>query len=123
MEKDLNVIGPVQVVLYVRSSLEHTDFVARLCDVSPKGKSINLCDGIYRITAGKDIQQPDGTFKIEIDLWSTANCFKKGHAIRVHVASAGVPRWAVNSGNGVSSAPGKSGEAKHIFSTTMHILR
>src|SRR5581483_11746762 len=33
LENALEVIGPVQADLYVRSSLEHTDFFVRLCDV------------------------------------------------------------------------------------------
>ena len=39
---DLTVIGPLTASLYVRSSLEHTDFFLRLCDVTAKGKSHNL---------------------------------------------------------------------------------
>ena len=36
--------------LHVRSSLEHTDFFVRLCDVEPSGKSRNICDGLVRLT-------------------------------------------------------------------------
>ncbi len=35
LEQDMEVIGPVSAELYVRSSLEHTDFFARLCVVEP----------------------------------------------------------------------------------------
>ena len=49
---DVTVIGPLTATLYVRSSLEHTDFFVRLCDVTPKGKSFNLSDGIVRLTPG-----------------------------------------------------------------------
>ena len=52
LEQDMEVIGPVSAELYVRSSLEYTDFFARLCVVEESGKSINLCDGILRLTAG-----------------------------------------------------------------------
>ena len=52
LEQDMEVIGPVTAELYVRSSLEHTDFFARLCVVEASGKSINLCDGILRLTPG-----------------------------------------------------------------------
>ena len=36
---DLEVMGEVSVDLFVRSSLEHTDFFARLCEVDPAGRS------------------------------------------------------------------------------------
>ncbi|MCB9136092.1 MAG: CocE/NonD family hydrolase [Anaerolineales bacterium] len=104
LEHDLEVIGPVHAVLYVKSSLPHTDFIARLCDVSEKGLSENLCDGLFHLTPDKGDPQPDGTRKIEIDLWATANHFKKGHCIRLQIASAGVPRWALTPGDGTSPA-------------------
>ena len=52
LTEDLTVIGPLTATLYVRSSLEHTDFFVRLCDVSEKGKSFNLSDGIVRLAPG-----------------------------------------------------------------------
>ena len=38
----MEVIGQVTADLYVRSSLEHADFFARLSVVEPSGKSLNL---------------------------------------------------------------------------------
>ena len=48
LEHDVEVIGPVTTELYVRSSPQHTDFIARLCVVEPSGKSINVCAGTSR---------------------------------------------------------------------------
>ena len=45
----LEVIGFVELVLYVRSSCAHTDFVGRLCDVDTSGASWNICDGLLRL--------------------------------------------------------------------------
>ena len=47
---DLEVIGPVRVRLYVQASVAHIDLHARLCDVTPRGRSINISDGIVRLT-------------------------------------------------------------------------
>jgi hypothetical protein len=44
--------------------------------------------------------------KIEIDLWSTALTFEKGHRIAVHVSSSNFPRFEVNANTG--EAPGES---------------
>jgi putative CocE/NonD family hydrolase len=49
----VEVIGEVRVELYVRSSSAFTDFYARLCDVQPDGRSINICDGLFRVEPGK----------------------------------------------------------------------
>lgn len=50
LDAALDVTGPVRAELYVTSTLVHTDFFARLCDVDPKGRSINVTDGLLRLT-------------------------------------------------------------------------
>jgi putative CocE/NonD family hydrolase len=100
LERDLEVIGPVQADLYVRSSLEHTDFFARLCDVQPDGKSINVCDALLRLRPGLPELAADGTRHITFDLWPTAHRFKRGHRLRVQVSSGAHPRYARNTGSG-----------------------
>ena len=104
--QDLEVIGPVTVELYVRSSLEHTDFFARLCVVETSGKSINLCDGILRLTPGSIIPEPDGSLRILIEVWPTAYHFRKGQRLRVQVSSGAHPRFVRNAGSGEPLATG-----------------
>jgi putative CocE/NonD family hydrolase len=100
LEHDMEVIGPVTAELYVRSSLQHTDFFARLCVVEPSGKSINLCDGIVRLTPGCGVPQPDGSLCIQIDIWPTAYHFRQGQRIRMQVSSGAHPRFIRNLGTG-----------------------
>ncbi|MBL8161513.1 MAG: CocE/NonD family hydrolase [Anaerolineae bacterium] len=90
---DLEVIGALRLRLYVASSVEHTDFFARLCDVHPDGRSMNICDGLLRVAPGVGCEQPDGSRCIEIDMWATAQRFKAGHRLRLQVSSAAHPRW------------------------------
>jgi putative CocE/NonD family hydrolase len=97
---DIEVIGPVRAELFVQSSLEHTDFFVRLCDVDPKGKSINISDGLLRLRPGDPATGDDGIWKITVELWATAHCFRKGHRIRVQVAGGSHPRYARNPGSG-----------------------
>jgi putative CocE/NonD family hydrolase len=91
LTRDTTVIGPVTAHLHVRSSAEHTDFFVRLCDVTPRGKSLNVCDGLTRTV------RPD---TVRVDLSATAHCFKAGHRIRIQVSSGAHPRWARNLGTG-----------------------
>ena len=100
MTSELSVVGPVTATLRLRSSLEHTDFFVRLCDVSPKGKSTNLSDGIIRLAPGSVTKEEDGTFRLDIALWPTANTFKVGHRIRLQVSSGAHPLFARNTGSG-----------------------
>ncbi|MFX0210828.1 MAG: CocE/NonD family hydrolase, partial [Candidatus Hodarchaeota archaeon] len=99
-DQDLEVIGPIQAELYVHSSLEYTDFFARLCDVNPSGKSINICDGILRLTPGKYKVESDGSIKIIINLWPTAYRFLRTHRLRLQVSSGAHPRFVRNFGTG-----------------------
>jgi putative CocE/NonD family hydrolase len=100
LERPLEIIGPVRLVLYVRSSQSFTDFFGRLCDVQPDGRSINICDGLLRIAPGVGQLQPDGCLRSEIDLWSTAYRFAGGHRLRLQVSSGAHPRWSRNPGSG-----------------------
>ena len=45
---DLEVTGPVLLKLYAACSAPDTDFVAKLTDVYPDGRSINLTEGVIR---------------------------------------------------------------------------
>jgi putative CocE/NonD family hydrolase len=108
LDRDLEVIGPVQAELFMQSSLEHTDFFARLCDVDASGKSINISDALVRLVPGRPPREPDRTLCVRIDLWPTAHRFKRGHRIRVQVSSGAHPRWARNPGSGEPLATAKT---------------
>jgi hypothetical protein len=100
LSEEIEVIGSPRGEVYVRSSLEHADFVARLCDVHSDGRSINLCDGFIRLEPGQGEAQPDGSLKIAIELGPTASCLRRGHRLRLQVCSGGHPRWNRNLGLG-----------------------
>ena len=48
LERDLEVTGPLEVVLYAASSARDTDFTAKLVDVYPDGRAIHIAEGIIR---------------------------------------------------------------------------
>ena len=100
LAREMEVIGPVTADLYVSSSLDHTDFFARLCVVEPSGKSLNLCDSILRLTPENSTPDADGVRHIQIALWPTAYRFRPGQRIRVQVSSGAHPRFARNTGTG-----------------------
>ena len=99
MSDDLTVAGPVRAELYLRSSLDHTDFFVRLCDVDESGRSWNLCDGIVRV-GPEQKRLKDGSFKLTIEMFPTANTFRVGHLIRLQVSSGAHPLYVRNLGSG-----------------------
>src|SRR4051794_12228891 len=62
LDRDVEVIGPVQARLFAATSGVSTDFVAKLCDVHPDGRTFNVCDGIVRTS-------DDGPGPWTVDMW------------------------------------------------------
>lgn len=95
LERPLEIMGAVRLELYVQSSQPSADFFGRLCDVHPDGRSINICDGLFRVSgADRDV------VCITVDMWATAYRFRPGHRLRLLVASGAHPRWNRNPGTG-----------------------
>jgi putative CocE/NonD family hydrolase len=104
LTEDIEVIGPVTAEIVLRSSLAHTDLFARLCDVDPSGRSVNLCDGIRRLRPHDPPAGDDGTRRVPIDLTATAHRFRAGHRIRLQISSGAHPRLVLNPGTGTPLA-------------------
>ncbi len=100
LEQPLEIIGNIELTLFIQSTCEHTDFVARLCDVQPDGRSLNLSDGFYHLTSEKGTRLADGTTQIQLNLSPVAYQFKVGHRLRLQVSSGAHPRIARNLGTG-----------------------
>lgn len=98
LDADAEVIGEVRAEVWFRSSLSHADVFVRLCDVSPAGKSVNVCDGLVSLGGA------DRLTRATVHLWPTAHRFRLGHRIRVQVSSGAFPRYARNPGTGESPA-------------------
>ncbi len=107
LDQAVQIIGPVTLDLYVQSSLEHTDFFGRLCDVNEEGISTNICDGLMRVAPWRGDRQDDGTLYLKIEFWPTAYYFQSGHRLRLQVSSGAHPRWSRNLGLGDDLANGK----------------
>jgi uncharacterized protein len=105
LPEDLDVAGPLRMILYASSSAIDTDFMARLTDVFPDGRAIQLQAGAlrtrYREAEGEPgFLQPGQVYRLEIDMWATANRFKAGHRLRTDISSADFPRLDRNSNRG-----------------------
>jgi putative CocE/NonD family hydrolase len=120
---DLDVVGSVSLTLFASSSCVDTDFVAKLCDVFPDGRSILVVDGILRGRYRKSrlrakLLEPEKVYRFEIDLWPTAWRFAAGHRLRVAVTSSNFPRFDRNLNTGVN--PALRGEMKVATNTVYH---
>lgn len=111
LEEDVTVVGPISVKLHVSSTAPDTDFTAKLVDVYPPsadfptGFEMNITDGIlrarYRERPDRQVLMEEGEiYEVEVIPFPTANVFKKGHRIRVDIASSNFPRFDVNPNTG-----------------------
>ena len=104
LNEDLEITGAVTAVLYAATSGRDTDWVVKLCDVRPDGKTLNVCDGVLRASvrdgANRTLVEPNTVIRYDIDLWSTAMLFKAGHGLRVLVTSSDFPRYDRNPNTG-----------------------
>jgi uncharacterized protein len=120
LDRDIDVIGPLRLVLHVSSSAVDTDFAARLSDVFPDGRAIQLQNGVLRaryrhLYKEPELLVPGKIHELEIDMWATANRFKAGHRIRLDISSADFPRFDRNTNRG-----GNPGEPIRATQTIYH---
>jgi len=113
LDRDLDAVGPVTVNLSIRSDREHTDFYACLCDVDRAGRPLQVVDGYQRLRPGRPAADAAGIRRIAIECWPTAYRFKRGHRLRLIVASGAHPRYARNPGTGEPLATATAMVAAH----------
>ena len=120
---DLEVTGPVSLVLHASSSAPDTDFTAALVDVHPDGKAIVICEGIVRARFRESIElpeliEPGRVYAFNVDMWETSNVFKAGHRVRLEVSSSNFPRFDRNLNTG--HRPGVDAEMRVAEQTVYH---
>lgn len=111
LAEDVTVIGPITVTLHASSDAVDTDFTAKLVDVYPPsadwpaGFDMNIADALVRASyrddrPTRDLIAPGQVYRFTIRPFPTANVFKKGHRIRVDIASSNFPRFDLNPNTG-----------------------
>ena len=102
LDEPVEVIGDVTAELHVTRDNPNADLFVRLCDVDPRGRSRNVCDGIVRLTGSDPL-----TGTVRVSMIAAAHRFGRGHRLRLQVAGGAHPRFARNPGNGQVDAPAK----------------
>ena len=105
LKKDIEISGPVQMILYAASNCLDTDFTCKLVDVYPDGFCLNIAQGIIRARYRNswetpELLKPEEIYKFTIDMWSTSNYFYKNHQIRIEISSSNFPQYDRNPNTG-----------------------
>jgi uncharacterized protein len=109
LESPLEITGRISLLLHISTDAPDTDFTAMLLDIYPDGdgRQLNIIDNIRRVktrdsfeTAAPLLSGPEQIVTLEIDLWSAAWIFEKGHQIGLNISSSNHPRFEVNPNTG-----------------------
>jgi len=105
LDDDLEVTGPVELVLYAESTALDTDFTVRLVDVEPDGQALFVTEGILRARYRHGLDRtellaPGVVEELRIALYPTSIVFRRGHRIRVDISSSNFPRFSRNLNTG-----------------------
>ena len=105
LQQDIEVTGPVALKLWAASDAPDTDFSVKLIDTHPDGLAVNLCYGILRASYrdGYDspsLIEPGTPYEYTIRLNPTGVLFRRGHRIRLDVASSDFPNFDRNHNTG-----------------------
>ncbi len=105
LTEDVEWTGKVRAELFVSSTAPDTDFIVRVSDVYPDGRSILIIDYIRRARYREGFEQermlvPGQVTPISFDVGWLSQVFAKGHRIRVTIASTGAPFYEPNPNTG-----------------------
>ena len=122
LARPLRIAGPLRARLVVQTSAEDTDFIARLVDVAPDGRTLGLQEGALRLRYRHGIDRPasarpDERYEIEVPMRSFAYRVPAGHRLRLQVASSSFPRLERHLGN---MAPNLEAEQYVVAENRVH---
>jgi putative CocE/NonD family hydrolase len=124
LTEPVEVTGSVELKVFVSASTVDTDITAKLVDVFPDGKAINLCDGILRLRYRNSLSEPElmtpgEVYEVTVPMSVTSNVFLPGHRIRLDISGSNFPHYDRNSNTGgvISS---EALEDMAVADTTVH---
>ena len=97
----LEIHGSINVKLFVQTDVEDTSFTAKLMEVFPDGKAVNIRGSITTL-AYRNGRPKRGTYtpgeivEINIQMWDVAWKTQAGSRLRLDVSSSDFPQYAVH---------------------------
>jgi uncharacterized protein len=96
LNQEMELTGPIKLILHVTTDVPSTDFTAKLVDVYPDGRAYNISSGILR----RNYTENKLPATIEIELWPTSTLITPGHYLRLEISSSDFPRYDRNPNTG-----------------------
>lgn len=101
LDEKLLIEGSIRVKLFVSSDAEDTAFTAKVMEVFPDGRTVNIRGSITTLAFrnGSDDRQEyisGQIVEINIGMWDISWCFGKGSKIRIDISSSDFPQYSVH---------------------------
>ncbi len=127
----IEMTGEPEVVLYVSSSAKDTDFVAKLVDVYPDGRALNVRENALRARYrnGRDhpaaLMKSGEIYELRFKLGAYSLYFPAGHRVRLQITSSSFPRYERNLNTGGSNFDETQGIVAHnrVYHDREHLSR
>lgn len=105
LAKPLEITGEIKADVWVKSTVTDTDFILRVSDVYPDGRSIVLMDypmrARYREGFDREVLlKPGEPAKLQWHIGWTSIILNTGHRLRVTISSTGAPLYEPNNQTG-----------------------
>lgn len=126
LEEDLTIAGAVRVTLHAASDCPDTDFMAKLIEVTPDGRTNLLMDGVIRAmfrdpeSSEPRPLEPGQLYAFTIDLAHIHHTFRAGNRIQVDINSSNFPRRARNTNSGNVILANDSDADIRVATNTVH---
>lgn len=120
--------GKVRTELFVTSSAPDSDFIVRVSDVYPDGRSMLIADYVRRARYREGFERevfmrPGKVYRVAFDVGWMSQVFNRGHRIRITVASTGAPFYEPNPNTGEPLAVEWPARAQVAENTVQHNRR
>ena len=123
LQRDTEVTGPIQAIVYLACDCRDADLWVRLLDVAPDGTAYNLMSpgldvlrASYRdLKQGRQLLIPHQVYELHLNNLITSNVFLKGHRIRVQISGTFFPNFSRNLQTGESEATSARMQKATIF--------
>jgi putative CocE/NonD family hydrolase len=111
LAEDLELVGPLELHLWVASDGPDADIHAKLIDLYPpsadypQGFAMNLSEGLLRLRYRNSWEEPNpmrpgAVYPVTIAMFPIANLFRRGHRLRLDIAGSNFPHFDVNPNSG-----------------------
>jgi len=125
LEKPLEITGEIRAELWVKSTARDSDFILRVSDVYPDGRSMLLMDYPIRARYREGFERevllnPGEPAQLKWRIGWTSIILNKGHRLRVTVTSTGAPLYEPNNQTGGPQTADWLKDARSATHTILH---